>query len=104
MKKLAHLALAAALMMSSDVGAATLISSQAEAPPAAKASGATDDAVTQCGNGVWEWMKYPTYQDCYTVAIYYYFDQTSGGRGYGIPDYRPWTGCGAAHLACYPNN
>ncbi|WP_295224005.1 hypothetical protein [uncultured Brevundimonas sp.] len=83
------------------------------APEPAKASGASDYAVEQCGNGAWEDLGYPSYEDCYTRAVQFYFEQSGGGGGGGggtwIPDLPGWTpgsgwGCGATHLPCNPGN
>lgn len=86
-------------------------------PTAATArSPATDYAVAQCGNGGWEQKEYPSYQECYTFAIQYYFQQTGSGPGGGggaggggdffltdIPDYKfdkdTW-GCGGTRFEC----
>lgn len=82
-------------------------------PTAATArSPATDYAVAQCGNGWWEQLQYPSYEDCYTFAVQYHFQQTGGGGGGGggmtspgdIPGYVPGSGCGATHFPCNNGN
>lgn len=83
------------------------------APTAATARApAADYAIAQCGNGGWEQKQYPTYEECYTFAVQYYFEQTGSGGGGGgggggtwIPSLPGWTpgsgwGCGATHLPC----
>lgn len=75
-------------------------------PTSASASGPADYAVEQCGNGGWEELQYPTYGECYTAAVQFYFEQTGrggGGGGTWIPSLPGWTpgsgwGCGATHL------
>lgn len=88
------------------------------APTTAKASGPSDYAVEQCGNGGWEELQYPTYEACYTAAVQFYFEQTggggsgsgsSGGGGTGaggsvIPGLPTWSGCEGTRLPCNPSN
>ncbi|MNH76559.1 hypothetical protein D3C73_288340 [compost metagenome] len=79
-------------------------------------SPAADYAAAQCGNGGYAQKEYPSYEECYTFAIQYYYQQTGSGPGGGgggggtwIPDIPGWTpssgwGCGATHLPCNSGN
>lgn len=82
------------------------------APTTAKASGASDYAIEQCGNGWWEELQYPTYEACYTAAVQFYFQQTGGGGSGGgtgaggavLPGLPTWSGCEGTRLPCNPSN
>lgn len=76
-------------------------------------SPATDYAVAQCGNGGWEQLQYPSYEECYMFAVQYYFQQTGGGGSGGgaggsgssvLPGLPTWSGCEGTRLPCNPAN
>lgn len=53
------------------------------APASAQIPDAPSYADSQCGNGNWEVLGYPSYSSCYATAIDFYNEYTGGGGSGG---------------------